>query len=55
MKQRSMWLTLVALMTAGLACAIPFIPSGIRTITGSGNVVTEARDVSGFDGVALGW
>ncbi len=53
MKQRSMWLTLIALITAGLACAIPFIPSGLRTIKGSGNVVTEDRDVSGFDSVAL--
>jgi hypothetical protein len=53
MKQRSMWLTLVALITAGLACAIPSIPSGIRTIKGSGNVVTADRDVSTFDSVAL--
>ncbi len=53
MKQRSMWLTLIVLITAGLACAIPSIPSGIRTIKGSGNVVTADRDVSGFDSVAL--
>jgi hypothetical protein len=53
MKQRSMWLTLIILITASLACAVPSIPSGIRTIKGSGNVVTKDRDVSGFDSVAL--
>jgi hypothetical protein len=48
-----MWLTLIVLITASLACTVPSIPSGIRTIKGSGNVVTEDRDVSGFDSVAL--
>ena len=51
MKRLSMWLALMVLMAASLACAVPFV--GIRTIKGSGNVVTEERDVSGFDRVAL--
>ena len=53
MKRHLVWLTLIVLITASLACAVPSIPSGIRTIKGSGNVVTEDRDVSGFDSVAL--
>jgi hypothetical protein len=53
MKRHLVWLTLIVLITASLACATPSIPSGIRTIKGSGNVVTEERDVSGFDSVAL--
>ncbi|NIO72071.1 MAG: hypothetical protein GTN71_24365, partial [Anaerolineae bacterium] len=51
MKRHSMWLALMVLIAASLACAVPFV--GIRTIKGSGNVVTEERDVSGFDSVAL--
>jgi hypothetical protein len=51
MKRHSMWLALMVVMAASLACAVPSI--GIRTIKGSGNVVTEERDVSGFDSVAL--
>ncbi|UCC88848.1 MAG: DUF2807 domain-containing protein [Anaerolineales bacterium] len=50
MKQLSMWIALTSVIAASLACAIPF---GIRTIRGSGNVVTEEREVSGFDSVAL--
>jgi acyl carrier protein len=50
MKQLSMWLALTSVIAASLACAVPF---GIRTIKGSGNVVTEERAVSGFDSVAL--
>jgi hypothetical protein len=46
-----MWLALMVVIAASLACDVPFI--GIRTIKGSGNVVTEERDVSGFDRVAL--
>ncbi len=53
MKRHSIWLTLIALITASLACAVPSISSGIRTIKGSGNVVTADRDVSDFDSVAL--
>jgi acyl carrier protein len=51
MKRLSMWLALMVLIAASLACAVPFV--GIRTIEGSGNVVTEERDVSGFDSIAL--
>jgi hypothetical protein len=51
MKRHSMWLALMVLTAASLACAVPFV--GIRTIEGSGNMVTEERDVSGFDSVAL--
>ena len=51
MKRYSMWLALMVVIAASLACAIPSV--GIRTIKGSGNVVTEERDVSGFDSVAL--
>ncbi len=51
MKRYSMWLALIVLIAASLACAVPSV--GIRTIKGSGNVVTEERDVSGFDSVAL--
>lgn len=49
-KRRSVWLALIVLIVGSLACATPL---GGRTIKGSGNVVTEERDVSGFDGVAL--
>lgn len=51
MKRHSMWLALMVLIAASLACAVPSV--GIRTIKGSGNVVAEERDVSGFDSVAL--
>jgi len=51
MKRHLVWLTLIVLIAASLACAVPSV--GIRTIKGSGNVVTEDRDVSGFDSVAL--
>jgi hypothetical protein len=46
-----MWLALMVVIAASLACAVPFV--GTRTIKGSGNVVTAERDVSGFDSVAL--
>jgi hypothetical protein len=46
-----MWLlALIVLVAGSLACDIPL---GVRTIRGSGNVVTEERQVSGFDSVAL--
>ena len=51
MKQHSIWVALIVLIAASLACAVPSV--GIRTIKGSGNVVTEERTVSGFDRVAL--
>ncbi len=50
MKQRSIWLTLIVLIAASLACAAPF---GVSTVKGSGNIVTEERDVSGFDSVVV--
>ena len=50
MKRRSIWLTLIVLIAASLACAVPFDAS---TVKGSGNVVTEERDVSGFDSVVM--
>jgi hypothetical protein len=51
MKQHSMGLlALIVLVAGSLACDIPL---GVRTIRGSGNVVTEERQVSGFDSVAL--
>ena len=50
MKQRSIWLTLIVLIAASLACAVPFDAS---TVKGSGNVVTKERDVSGFDKVVV--
>ena len=53
MKRHSMWSALIGLIAASLACAVPSIPSGLRTIKGSGNVATADRDVSGFDSVAL--
>ena len=53
MKRRSVWLALGALVAVSLACAAPSIPLAGRTIKGSGNVVTEDRDVSGFDSVSM--
>jgi hypothetical protein len=51
MKRHSIWwLALIVLIGSSLACALPF---GIRTVRGSGNVVTQERQVSGFDSVAL--
>jgi len=50
MKRHSIWVALIVLITASLACAIPL---GVNTVRGSGNVVTEAREVSGFESVAL--
>jgi hypothetical protein len=51
MKRRSIWwLALIVLIGSSLACGLPF---GIRTVRGSGNVVTQERQVSGFDSVAL--
>jgi len=50
MKQRSIWYILLVLIAASLACAAPF---GVSIIQGSGNVVTEERDVSGFDSVVV--
>jgi len=50
MKRHSIWLALIVLIAASLACDIPL---GVRTVRGSGNVVTEERQVSGFDSVAL--
>ncbi len=50
MTRHSVWITLIVLIATSLACAIPSSP---RTIRGSGNVITEDRDVSGFDSVAL--
>jgi hypothetical protein len=51
MKRHSIWLlALIVLIATSLACAIPL---GIRTVRGSGNVVTEERQASGFDSVAL--
>jgi hypothetical protein len=50
MKQHLIWVALIVLIAASLACDIPL---GINTVRGSGNVVTEEREVSGFDGVAL--
>ena len=50
MKRHSIWVALIVLIAAGLACAIPL---GVNTVRGSGVVVTEEREVSGFEGVAL--
>ena len=50
MKQHSIWLVLIVLIAASLACSIPF---GITTVRGSGNVVTEEREVNGFESIAL--
>ena len=51
MKRHSIWLlALIVLIAASLACSIPL---SVTTVRGSGNVVTEAREVSGFDSVAL--
>jgi hypothetical protein len=50
MKQHSIWVALIVLIVASLACDIPL---GVRTVRGSGNVVTEARELSGFDSVVL--
>jgi hypothetical protein len=50
MKRHSIWVALIVLIAASLACAIPL---GVNTVRGSGVVVTEAREVSGFESVAL--
>ncbi len=50
MKRRSIWLILIVLIAANLACAVPF---GVSIVKGSGNIITEERDVSGFDRVAV--
>ena len=42
---------LSALMIATLACST--ISINVNSVTGSGNVISEARNVSGFDSVAL--
>jgi hypothetical protein len=44
------WVALIVLIAASLACDIP---TGVKTVRGSGVVVTEEREVSGFDGVLL--
>ncbi len=49
-KQRLIWLALIVLIAATLACDAPF---DVSTIQGSGNVVTEEREVSDFDKVAM--
>ena len=49
-KQRLIWLALIVLIAATLACDAPF---DVGTIQGSGNVVTEEREVSDFDKVAM--
>ncbi len=36
-----------------MACSVTINPSGTNTIRGSGKVVTETRQVSGFDSVSL--
>ena len=44
------FLKIISLLTIGLL----FITAcGLRTIQGSGDVITESRDVSGFDGISL--
>jgi hypothetical protein len=50
MKRHLIWVALIVLIAASLACDIPL---GVKTVRGSGNVVTEEREVSGFDSVAL--
>ena len=50
MKRQLIWFAVVLLIAASLACSLPF---GFGTVKGSGNVVTEQRDVSGFDRIAL--
>ncbi len=50
MKQRTIWLVLIVLIAANLACDAPF---NAGTIKGSGNVVTEERNVNDFDSVAM--
>ena len=50
MKRHMIWVALIVLIAASLACEIPL---GINTVRGSGNVVTEEREVSGFERVAL--
>jgi hypothetical protein len=50
MKQHMIWVALIVLIAASLACDISL---GINTVRGSGVVVTEKREVSDFDSVAL--
>jgi hypothetical protein len=50
MKRHSIGVALIVLVAASLACNIPLT---INTVTGSGNVVTEQREVSGFERIAL--
>ncbi len=50
MKRHMIWVALIVLIAASLACDIPL---GVKTVRGSGNVVTEEREVSGFESVAL--
>ena len=49
-KQLSIWLILLLLMGTSLACSIPF---GVNFIKGSGNVVTEERDVDHFNRIVI--
>lgn len=48
---KRMIFALAALMIATLACST--ISINVNSVTGSGNVISETRDVSGFDSVAL--
>jgi hypothetical protein len=50
MKRHLIWVALIVLIAASLACDIPL---GVKTVRGSGNVVTEEREVSGFDSIVL--
>ena len=49
-KQRSIYVILIVLMAVSLACNTNF---GVNIVKGSGNVVTEERDVGGFEKVVM--
>ena len=44
----------MALVVSSLGCSVDFGDWGLQTVTGSGSVVTQTREVKGFSSVELG-
>ena len=55
MKKNRIWLTaaIAVLLLSTIACSVSIGNIGLRTVKGSGNVVSEPRQVSGFNAVEL--
>ncbi len=51
-QRRPMFAVALIVLLAGGACTPP-PPAQIETVTGSGNVITETRDVSGFSRIEM--